>query len=105
MAKVIVSPAARKDLLSIRAYIRDELSNPQAARHVIGALREAVEKLALFPRRGRPLDAMISAHTDYRYMPCGDYCIFYLEDDENVVVVRILHQRQDCMRALFIERS
>ena len=105
MAKVIVSPAARKDLLSIRAYIRDELSNAQAARHVIQSLREAVENLAVFPRRGRPLDAMISVHTDYRYMPCGHYCIFYLEDEESVIVVRILHQRQDCVRALFPEHN
>ena len=47
-----------------------------------------------------PLDALISVHTEYRYLPCENYCIFYLEDEENVLIVRILHQRQDYLRAL-----
>ncbi len=103
MARVVVSPEARKDLISIRAYIRDELSNPQAARRIIGALRSAVEGLSLYPHKGRPLDAMIAVHTDYRYLVCENYCLFYLENDDTVVIVRILHQRQDCLRALSIE--
>ena len=103
MGRVIVSPEARKDLLSIQAYIRDELASPDAARHIIASLRKAMEELQLFPRRGRPLDAMISVHTEYRYLPCENYCIFYLEDDDSVVIVRVLHQRQDCLRALFAE--
>ncbi|MBR4443882.1 MAG: type II toxin-antitoxin system RelE/ParE family toxin [Clostridia bacterium] len=103
MAQVIVSPEARKDLISIRAYIRDELSNPTAARRVMDELRKAVEGLRSFPRRGRPLDAMIAVHTEYRYLVCENYCIFYLENDDSVVVIRILHQRQECLRALFIE--
>ncbi len=103
MAQVIVSPEARKDLMSIRSYIRDELCNPQASQHIIRELRSAMEGLSQYPRRGRPLDAMIAVHTDYRYLVCENYCVFYLENDDNVVVVRVLHQRQDCLRALSIE--
>ncbi|MBQ6399040.1 MAG: type II toxin-antitoxin system RelE/ParE family toxin [Clostridia bacterium] len=47
------------------------------------------------------LDALISVHTEYRYLPCENYCIFYLEDEKNVVIVRVLHQRQEYLRALF----
>ena len=32
MTSVIVSPAARRDLIGIRDYISDELANPDAAR-------------------------------------------------------------------------
>ena len=100
MVRVTVSPAARKDLESIRSYIRDELSNPTAARRIIAELRKSVLSLAEFPAKGRPLDALIPVHTDYRYLVCENYCIFYLEGETEVLVVRILHQRQDCIRAL-----
>ena len=101
MIKVTVSKEARKDLVNIHRYISEELENSQAANRIIHELRSAAEDLQLFPRRGRSLDALISVHTEYRYLPCENYCIFYLEDEENVVIVRILHQRQDYLRAFF----
>jgi plasmid stabilization system protein ParE len=101
MAKVIVSGEARKDLITIRMYIRDELLNPTAADRILHELRRTVEGLQSFPRQGKSLDAMIAVHTEYRYLPCENYCIFYLENDEEVVIVRILHQKQDYLRALF----
>ena len=39
MSKVIVSREARKDLEGIRAYIRDDLANPDATRRIIGELK------------------------------------------------------------------
>jgi len=101
MIKVAVSREAQKDLVNIRQYISGELENPQAAKRIIHELRSAIEGLQLFSRRGRPLDALISVHTEYRYLPCENYCIFYLEDEKNVVIVRVLHQRQDYLRTLF----
>ena len=105
MARVVISREARKDLLNIRAYIRDELCNPIAASRIIRELRIATEGLQNFPNRGRPLDAMISIHTEYRYLLCENYCIFYLVSEEDVFVVRILHQKQDGLKALFIDRD
>lgn len=101
MINVTVSGEARRDLVNIHRYISEELENPQAANNMIHELRSAVEDLRLFPRKGKPLDALIPVHTEYRYLPCENYCIFYLEDEENVVIIRILHQRQDYLRALF----
>ena len=103
MARITVSKEARKDLVSIRQYIRNELCNPDAARRIIGLIRRSIEALESFPGRGRPLDALISVHTEYRYLVSENYCIFYLSSDDDVVIVRILHQRQDCLRALFLE--
>ena len=103
MPQVRVSKAARADLVSIRAYIMDELCNPDAAAHVLSELRKSVLSLGEFANRGKPLDALISVHTNYRYLVCENYCIFYLADDREVIIVRILHQRQDCLRALFLK--
>ncbi len=103
MANVTVSREAQKDIATIRQYIRDELCNPDAARSIVSALKKSILSLVDFPGRGRPLDALISVHTEYRYLVCENYCIFYLNsDEENVIVIRILHQRQDCLKALFM---
>lgn len=103
MAQVTLSREAQRDLVSIRNYIRDELCNPGAARRIIACLKQSVQSLAKFSGRGRPLDALLPVHTEYRYLVCENYCIFYLEGNDQVIVVRILHQRQDCLRALFLE--
>ena len=101
MAHVTASKEARKDLVGIRDYIRNELCNPSAAQRIITELKKSALSLERFPGRGRPLDALIPVHTEYRYLVCENYCIFYLYSEEDVIVVRILHQRQDSMKALF----
>ena len=103
MARITVTKPARQDLVAIRRYIREELCNPDAAGRIIGSLKAAIEGLASFPAKGRPLDALIPVHTEYRYLVCENYCIFYLCSEEDVVIVRILHQRQDCVRALLLQ--
>ncbi len=101
MVRVTVSKEARHDLIAIRDYIRDELCAPDSAARIIRELKKSIQSLSTFSGRGKPLDALITVHTEYRYLLCENYCIFYLEDHENVIIVRILHQRQDFLRALF----
>ena len=101
MPRVSVSREAAKDLISIRDYIQDELCNPTAAVRVTGELKKSILSLSDFSGRGRPLDALISVHTEYRYLVCEHYCIFYIADEQDVIIVRILHERQDCLKALF----
>lgn len=101
MAQITVSRGAQKDLESIHAYICDDLCNPAAAHRVIAALKKQILSLQDFPGRGRPVDALISVHTEYRYLVCENYCIFYLGNEQDVFILRILHHRQDYIRALF----
>jgi len=102
MARVIVTKPAQKDLADICANIRDELSNPSATKRIISELKKSICALSSFSGRGQPLDALIPVHTDYRYLFCENYCIFYLRSDDEVLIVRVLHQRQDCLQALFL---
>jgi plasmid stabilization system protein ParE len=101
MAKVVISRAARNDLINIQAYIRDELSSPEASRRILGELRKAIASLQEMSNRGKPLDSILSVHTAFRYLVCEQYRIFYLSDGNIVEVVRILHTLQDYMRVLF----
>lgn len=102
MARVIVSKEARSDLVSIRDYIRDELLSPDAAQRILAELKKSISSLEHYPGRGKPLDALIAVHTEYRYLICEHYCVFYVCMESTVLVVRILHQRQDSFRALFL---
>lgn len=103
MAHVAVSRESRKDLIGIRTYIRDELCSPGTAQRIMAELKKSVLSLERFSGRGKPLDALVPVHTEYRYLICEDYCIFYLYSEDNVIVVRILHQRQDCLKALLTD--
>ena len=101
MTEVIVSRLASKDLINIRDYIRDELNNPDADERILLELKTAMESLRSMPERGKPLDSVIHVHTEYRYLVCGRYRVFYLSHDDQVEIVRVLHTLQDYMRALF----
>ena len=102
MANVIVSQTARRDLIDIRDYVSIELDNPDAAQRILKLLRTSIESLRDMPERGMPLDAVLSVHTDYRFLVCENYRIFYLCEGDQVEVVRVLHTLQDYMRALFL---
>ena len=101
MAKVVVSREARNDLISIQNYIRDELQSPDASRRILGVLKKAITGLQDMPVRGKPLDSILSVHTEYRYLVCERYRIFYLSAGETVEIGRIRHTLQDYMRVLF----
>ena len=102
MANVIVSQAARRDLIGIRDYVSIELDNPDAALRILRLLCTGIESLRDMPERGMPLDAVLSVHTDYRFLVCENYRVFYLCEGDQVEVVRVLHTLQDYMRALFL---
>ena len=101
MPNVILSKVARQDIRAIREYIRNELENPDVARDTIKALRDTVSSLSEMPERGVPLDTILPVHTDYRFLVCKNYRVFYLHGGNTVEVVRVLHALQDYMRALF----
>ena len=100
---MIVSQAARRDLIGIRDYVSIELDNPDAAQRILKLLRTGIDSLRDMPERGMPLDAVLSVHTDYRFLVCENYRIFYLCEGDQVEIIRVLHTLQDYMRALFLD--
>ncbi len=99
--RITVAPKAREDLLSINAYISDELSNPDAATKLMQEMKSRIASLAEMPERGATLDSVIPLKTGFRFLVCGSYKIFYVCSHEQVEVLRILHDRQNYMKALF----
>jgi len=95
-ARVVLSQPAENDLNSIYEYLASEAS-PEIADFVLARLFEAMRRTAAYPLslRERPDERA-------RRINVFDFAIFYLplQNEPGIVVVRILHGRQDTPRLL-----
>ncbi|HHW38718.1 MAG TPA: type II toxin-antitoxin system RelE/ParE family toxin [Bacillales bacterium] len=101
MQKLRLNPIAMQDLHDIKEYITKEFDNSIAAVDVITNIIGCYEKLKEFPLLGMELSSKIDIPTDYRYLICGSYIVFYKSDDIYVSIYRILYSRRDYIKILF----
>ncbi len=103
MHKIRLNPLALKDLKAIKQYISIELENPTSAKKVINEIISTYEKLQEFPLIGTDLSSKIDIKTDYRFLVCGNYLVFYKCDSEYVSIYRILYAKRDYLNILFTD--
>lgn len=60
-----------------------------------------VRQLAMFPMSGRNLSEIIDVQTDYYFLICKKNYVFYRIENNEVLVIRILSEKQDYMKVLF----
>ncbi len=101
MYKLKISPEAKNDLAQIKVYISQELCNPKAALNLVSNITKKIRGLSEYPEIGSPLSSILNIQTDYRFLVCANYLIFYRYEDGIVFVSRILYGRRDYMRILF----
>ena len=83
---------AVKDLEEIWSYTYQKWSVEQADRYY-NLIIDEIEFIALNPLTGRPVDYI---KEEYRSSKIKSHLIFYRkQEDETILVVRILHQRMD----------
>lgn len=99
--KIRINPAAIADVREIKAYIAED--NPGAAAMMGNTIYSKIEKLANFPEMGASLSTKINIKTDYRFLVCGVYLIFYKIEGEFVSVYRVLNGVRDYLSILFAE--
>lgn len=99
--KLRVSPQAVKDIAGIRKYICEELYAPTAAKRNSEKIVRSYKSLKDAPYMGASLDSVIEIKTDYRFLVCENYLIFYKVDESFVSVYRIINGRRDYCRQLF----
>ena len=99
--KIRINPAAISDAKEIMAYIAKD--NPGAATTIGHSIYSSIEKLAAFPEMGGSLNSKVNIKTDYRFLVCGVYLIFYKIDDEFVSIYRVLNGVRDYLSLLFAE--
>lgn len=86
---------------NIKRYIATELNSPAAALRMVTQITKRIRALATFPSQGAPLDSIIEIKSDFRYLVCESYLIFYRAKDDVVSIDRILYGRQNFVRVLF----
>lgn len=91
-----LTPAARRDLSSIWDDTREQWDAQQAETYLV-EIGSAFERIAAQPDRGR---AVPEIRTGYRRYAIGSHLIFFVEHDDSVDVIRVLHQRMDPTRLL-----
>lgn len=96
MKRYRLTPAAQQDLLEIWDFTEDRWDVRQAETY-IAEIRAAIERVAGDPGRGRGCDEI---RRGYRRYAIGSHLVFYIETDDTVDVIRILHQRMDPYRHL-----
>lgn len=101
MYKVFVTEKARNDLRSIREYISVDLDNEKSAVKIVGNIVNKIGQLGDMPEIGASLSSRVSIKTNYRYLVCGNYNIFYRIEDSTVKIIRILNSRRNFMAILF----
>ena len=96
-----ISPAVYDDLVEIRTYISETLSNPEAAQSIVSDLLDAIQSLSELPLRGTLLKTVVPLPVAYRFIPCHKYLIFYRLTEENTVFVsRVLLRNRNHWRLL-----
>jgi len=89
--RLVLRPAARQDIASIWLYTADRWGVDQADRYTSGIDRE-IQSALEFPAIGSAVEGLPN---DYRKLSCGKHRIIYRHNDAELIVVRIIHERQD----------
>lgn len=90
MARLVILPAARMDLIEIGDFIA--LDNPERAASFVAEIEsrmiEVAERPGSFPARDE-------LHKSLRSARHGRYLIFFVEAGNEVRIVRVLHGARD----------
>ena len=101
MRTLRINPIALQDLKDIKEYISIELDNAKAANRIIDKIISKYESLAEYPFIGNELSVKIGISTDFRFLVCEKYIIFYKVDETHVYIYLILYGSRDYIRVLF----
>ncbi|MCL2425916.1 MAG: type II toxin-antitoxin system RelE/ParE family toxin [Oscillospiraceae bacterium] len=93
------------DLNDIKKHISEELDSPVAAKNTIEKITRKIRKLEDFPEMGAPLSSIVDIETDYRFLVCNNYLVFYRVDKTEVLIIRVVYGGRDYLSLLFREQS
>lgn len=94
MPRVILSPAALRDLQRLRNFLL--LKSPEAAKRSAKVIVQAVQVLSLQPGIGRPAEDL---GPECRELPIdfggSGYLALYRQRDDDIVILALRHQLED----------
>lgn len=90
MLRLVVLPAARADLIEIGDFIAAD--NPPRALTFVAEIEARISKILGMPGASLRRDEL---HPGLRSVRHGRYAIFFIEVEEEIRVVRVLHMSRD----------
>lgn len=93
-----LAPRAELDLDDIWLYVARESGSIDIANRLIDAITDRFVSLAGFPFMGRSREADLGP--GYRSLAVGEYVIVYCVENQDVLILRIIHGRRQ-LEALF----
>lgn len=100
MYKVKYSPKALEDLQHIYEYVSSNLGE-NVTKKVLSRITTDIRRLELYPMLGVNLGQKIDIPTEYRYIFVGKSYVFYRIDGDNILIIRVLNEKQSYMQILF----
>ena len=99
---IYYSAEARRDLREIHEYISDVLMAPVAAANQVRIIMEGIRGLEDMPMRHRLYEEEPWHSQGLRFLPVGNYLIFYLPDETSTTVniIRIMYRGRDVRKQL-----
>jgi toxin ParE1/3/4 len=101
--KRTVRPAARDDIVrQFRYYLVDQ-DNPDLANRFLEAVDSTIGKILRTPNAGAPKHLFNEALAHLRSWPVEDFGeirVYYLAEEKEVRVIRVLHGQRDIQRIL-----
>jgi plasmid stabilization system protein ParE len=106
--KHIIRPAARDDIVrQFRYYLLDQ-DTPAVANRFLEAVERTIDKILLMPRAGAPRHLSNEALANLRAWPVEEFediRVYYLAEENEVRVIRVLHGKRDILGILEHEGS
>jgi len=99
--KLKVNPEAISDITDIKKYISEEYDNPTAANRITAKIVKSYKLLKTSPYMGKQLDSVTETKSNYRVLVSGNYLIFYVVEENIVIIRRIIHGKRDYCKLLF----
>ncbi len=98
--KVRITDKALADMEEIHNYIAIQLQAPENAMAQYNRIAKAIEDLNMFPEKLRLMESEPERTMGLRQLVIDNYSAFYVIEDLEVIVTRVLYNGMDISRRL-----
>jgi plasmid stabilization system protein ParE len=95
-----ITDKALEDMEKIYTYIAEQLQTPENAIGQYNRIAEVIQKLNVFPERVRIMESEPEHTMGLRQLPIDNFSAFYVIEDDNVIVTRVLYSASDISKRL-----
>lgn len=97
---VQITDKALADMEEIYIYIVEQFLAPENAIGQYNRIAEAIQNLNVFPERMQIMESEPEHTMGLRQLPIDNFSVFYVVEDNRVVVTRVLYSASDINRRL-----